>query len=388
MTRPADDVYAKTATDLYSYEMAAFSALRSFVPNYYRDSKDNTMWGHILRVVAKQMARLDYQTGYLVRGADPAMLTPADLLRQYGGPLHLNRNYPGKTQTDAAFKTMVLKLLEAYRLGATSTAIEKVIEAYTGKTYTVTELFKSIGEFYDQSDRNSIQVGIQLSQGSTAKTVSDVARAKDIVADLYTAIDLAKPAHVGLNLTTLLSEVPETIILNIQDSLRITMLLTENAPLEPSLYQAPFQDASTPDTGLSPAILNLSYQWYKDGVEVGTNSSTYTLTNVQIADNGAKVWAKITDPILGSVWTKQAVISVHDGAGNGASTIVPQQAPVSAATDSLKVTVQPFSRIVLVGASVAFEAAAANKVTPGVLSPRIQKVWEIRGESSHTLNLD
>lgn len=388
MTRPADDVYAKTSTDLYAYEMAALSALLSFVPNYYRSSGDNTMWGWVLRSVAKQLARLDYHTGYLVRSVDPALATPADLLRQYGDPLHLNRNYPGKTQTDTAFKEMVLKLLAAYRLGATSKAIEKVIEAYTGKTYTVTELFQHMGEFYDQSDRNSIQVGIQLSQGTTAKTVSDVARAKDIVADLYTAIDLAKPAHVGLNLTTLLSETPETLILTIQDTLRITMLLTENAPLEPSLHQAPFMDPTTPDTGLAPAILNLSYQWYKNGVEVGTNSATFTLQGVQLSDNGARVWAKITDPVLGSVWTKQAVLSVHDGAGNGTSTVVPQQSPVSAATDSLKVTVNPFSRIALVGANVVFEAAAVNKVTPGVLSPRIQKVWEIRGESSHTLNLD
>ena len=120
MTLAADRVYTKSRVDLDQFERAAFAALRSFVPNFFKDGRDDTIWGQHLRGIAAQIARINYQTHYQIYGADPAYLNPADLLRRYGGPLHLNRNYPGTTQLDADFKVMVLALLDAYRLGSTA----------------------------------------------------------------------------------------------------------------------------------------------------------------------------------------------------------------------------------------------------------------------------
>ena len=388
MTLAADTVYAKSRTDLDQFERAAFAALRSFVPNFFKDGRDDTIWGQHLRGIATQMARIDFQTHYLVHGADPAYLTPADLLRRYAAPLHLNRNYPGTTQLDADFKVMVLKLLAAYRMGATAKSIEEVIRAYTGESYIVEELFKDIGGFYDQSDRNAIRIGVKLTQGSQVKAITDVSRVRDLVTDLYTAIDLAKPAHVGVNLTTVMEEDPDPIILAITDDLRITILMQEGEPLDPMLSQAPFFDPATPDTGLAPSVLHLTYRWYKNGVVVGGNSTKLTLTAITIADDGSEIWAEATDPILGKVWSKKAVLSVHDGAGNGHSTIFPQRLAPTPPTDTLYFKLHPFSRIALAGSDVEFNVSVENTVIPGLLSPRLNLAWEIQSDSLHGLDLD
>ena len=386
MTMQADAVYAKSRTDLNQFEFAAFAALRSFVPNFFKDGRDDTMWGWHLRGIAAQMAKLDFQTHYLIHGADPAFLTPADLLRRYAKPLRLNRNYPGVSQLDADFKTMILKLLAAYRLGATSASIEGVIAAYTGESYKVQELFKEIGAFYDQSDRNAIRIGVRLTQGEGA--ITDVARVKDLVTDLYTAIDLAKPAHVGVNLTTVMEEDPDLIILTLKDDLQITMLLIEEEPFDPMLHQGPFLNPETPDTGLAPAILTLTYRWFKNGVEIGTNSPTLTLTDVQISDNGAEIWAEVRDLHLGTAWSKKAVISVHGDPGEGNDQIVGQRIPEASPTDALQIMTHPFSRVLAVGDSAEFVVAAANVVRPGLLSPRLNRAWEIKDDTLFGLDLD
>ena len=387
--QPADSAYAKTRTDLKTFEEAMFAALRAYVPNFYRDGKEDTMWGWRLRALAQQLARIEFRTHALIYGTDPALLNPAELVRRFKGPLFLNKNYPGAKQLDADFRTMVLGLLSAYRQGATTQAIRDVLKAYTGEVYEVEELYKQIGTFYDTSDRNSIRIGVKVMGSGDLATVQGITRVKDVVADLYGAIDLAKPAHVGINLTTVMQEDPDPIILQLTDDLQITMLLDEAEPVDPTLHQAPFLNASTPDTGLAPAILNLTYRWFKNGVLVaGQTTDTLVLTNLQLTDDGAEVWAEVTDPILGKVWSKKGVISVHDGAGHGTNTIRPQRPAPFKAEQTLVTTTNPYSTKVLVGAGATFMVAAKNSVVPGALAPHINKAWEIKSDAMFGLDLD
>ena len=393
MTLQADASYAKSPVELELFEKAAFAALRSYVPNYYRDGREDTFWGLLLRSISSQMARLDFKSHYNVYGADPSLLNPADIVRRFAGPLYLNRNYPGTTQYDLDLKAMILKLLDAYRLGATTTALQKVIEAFTGETYEVEELFKSIGTYYDVSDRHALRIGVKVAEtqrGITTSTATDVARVRDLVTDLYDAIDLCKPAHVGINLTTVLGldEDMGARITHITDEMRLIMLLEELEPGDPMLYQAPFRDKNTPDTGLAPAVLSLTYQWLRDGAPIaGANGPDYTLPATTLADTGAKISVKITDPLLGTFWSQQAVVTVTAvGAALPAST--KPKAPAGTSTGTLVATLQPYSRSVHEGDPVAFAVAVQNATQPGLLSPHLNRVWEVVSDELHGLDLD
>lgn len=395
MTLQADASYAKSPVELELFEKAAFAALRSFVPNYYRDGREDTLWGLHLRGIASQAARLDFKSHYNVHGTDPALLNPADLMRRFAGPLFLNRNYPGTTQYDLELKAMILKLLEAYRMGAKTEAIQKVIEAFTGESYAVEELFKSIGTYYDVSDRHAIRIGVRVAQaqaGITANVANDVARVRDLVVDLYEAIDLCKPAHVGINLTTVmgLDEDIAARVAAITDELRIIMLLEEQEPGEPMLHQAPFLDGSTPNTGLGPAILNLTYQWLRDGVPIpGATDPDYILQSVTLDDDEAEISVRISDPILGVIWSEQAVVRVSPSGTTPLPRAVKPAPALHAPTGTLTVTVQPFSRSVAEGAQVPFSVSARNATQPGLLSPHLNRAWEIPGgDELHGLDLD
>ncbi len=62
------------------------------------------------------------------------------------------------------YRDMLVDLLFAYQNGATVTSIQDVIYAYTGKNIVVDELYKKItkGGYYDQSDRNTIAVSVNV----------------------------------------------------------------------------------------------------------------------------------------------------------------------------------------------------------------------------------
>lgn len=395
MTQQADAALALSPVDLELFERAAYAALRSFIPDFYRDGREDTLWGLHLRGIASQMARLDHRNHYNIYGSDPASLNAADLLRRFGGPLYLNRNYPGKTQYDQDFKAMVLKLLEAYREGAKASSIEKVIQAFTGESFGVEELFKSIGSYYDVSDRHAIRIGVRVAQaqeGITTNIASDVARVRDLVKDLYTAIDLAKPAHVGLNLTTIMGldeNISLFIIPEIQDELRIILLLEEAEPGDPMLHQGPHLSEATHNTGLAPAILNLTYQWYRNSQPIlGATQPDYILPAVTLADHGAKFSVRAVDPILGTVWSEQAVLQVSPTGTTPLPKTQKTSAPLQAPNGVLLVTVQPFSRSVLEGAEVPFSVSVRNATVPGLVSPHLNRVWEMESDELHGLDVD
>ena len=389
MSLPADVVYRRSEVELEGLERASFQVMRNSVPDYYRDGRDDTLRGRALRAAARLMAQADFQTQYLLAGIDPSCLTPADLLRQYGKLLGLNRNYPGKTQYDLDFKDMVLKLLAAYRLGATAESIRLVLEAYTGTAFTLEELFQGITPGGDISDRNAIRVGLGVgSTGINGDAVRDISRVADTVKDLYTAIDLAKPAHVGINLTTVLRDDADQITLGILDEFTITALFEEAEPGDPLLYEAPFMKASTPHTGLGPEIRDFTYQWFRGASPIpGATNPDYIFSAAQ-ADTGARFSVQISQPSLGQCHSDAAVLTVSPVGTDPlprAAAPLPASAP---STGSLRITSQPSSRSVVEGAQVIFSVAARNETVPGILSPHLNQCWEVAEDVLIGLDLD
>lgn len=102
------------------------------------------------------------------------------------------------------YRDMLVDLLAAYQEGATPKSIQDVIYAYTGKNIIVEELYKQIkdGGFYDQSDRNAVKVSVNVGGSDPLTDVESLTELQQITNSLYGAIDLAKPAHVGLEFTT------------------------------------------------------------------------------------------------------------------------------------------------------------------------------------------
>jgi hypothetical protein len=113
------------------------------------------------------------------------------------GPAPAPLTYP------VGYRDMLVDLLGAYQEGATPQSIQDVIYAYTGKNIVVEELYKQIvpGGFYDQSDRNTVLVSVNVGGSDPFTDVESLTELQQITNTLYGAIDLAKPAHVGLEFT-------------------------------------------------------------------------------------------------------------------------------------------------------------------------------------------
>jgi len=202
MTIPPDELYQRTREDLLIYEDARLNSLIQGVANFYLTANDQSTWGNILRAVAIELARFEYFYAYDLVNKNPAFLTPPDIRRRWADPLYVSNNWPSPTQFDNDFQTMLVDLIAAYRQGGTVQAIQDVIEAYTGKQIVVEELYKQIGTFYDQSDRNAIKVSVNIGGNNPLQDITSLNQLQQITQSLYGAIDLAKPAHVGLEFTT------------------------------------------------------------------------------------------------------------------------------------------------------------------------------------------
>ena len=250
-----DDVYFPARYALYSQEQLTFANILAAVPNYfYTEAYETSTYGVMLQAVAKEQARMEWRYQYDVVSRNPQVLYPHDMKRQWAGPLFVSRSYPTASQTDSEYRNMLVGLIAAFRKGATASAIADVIKAYTGQTFYVEELYRQIGKssYYDQSDRNAIRVSVY----ANARSGYNNAQVNTLSQDLYDAIDLAKPAHVGINLTSIfgLDENIGVLVTGITDQLQIRMQLVEGDQLEPMLTLGPLRDATSPDTRLAPKL--------------------------------------------------------------------------------------------------------------------------------------
>lgn len=249
-----DEFYIRLRESLLAYEDARFSSLINALCNYYNTHSDSTIWGSLLRAIAQELGRLEYNYTYDIVSQDPHYLTPPDIKREYAGPLFISSTYPKPNQSDLEFKQMVEALLEAYKKGSTTEAIAGVITAYTGdQNIIVKEKFKDRYNdplHFDISDRNAISVAVRVSELSDdpAAALQEINRLKTVTEDLSGAIKLVKPAHIGMDFTTVFG-LDETIELDMTDTLRIFMRTVEEEPLPPMLEQAPTDS----DTVLAPS---------------------------------------------------------------------------------------------------------------------------------------
>lgn len=257
MATNPDLLYQKQREALLPYEDARFNSLLAGVPDYYPTQNDYTLYGCLLRVVAMELARIEYMYSNDLVGLEPQFLTPPDIKRKWAAALFINKSYPTAAQTDIDYRQMLVALLQAYPEGATTQAISDVITAYTGQTVPVIELYKLIGNgVYDDSDRNALLITLDASNATNSDPFSETQSASSLLTlsqNLYSAIDLAKPAHVGLDFSITFGsgEDLSTKILAIEDVLEIIYNGVELAPLPPIFTQAPFEDPTSPDTRLT-----------------------------------------------------------------------------------------------------------------------------------------
>jgi len=237
-----------------AYEDARFNTLAADIPNSYTQIGDSTLWGCFIRALAQEMARIEYMLSYDLVALDPQYLTPPDIKRRWAGPLFINKSYPDITTYDVNYRTMLVNLLHAYPEGATVQAISDVVQAYTGQIVPIEELYKEIGNgVYDDSDRNTIKISLNaLGPDPLAQTIS-ASRIITLAQNLYAAIDLAKPAHVGLNYSIVFGNGEDLgpTIAAITDLLSLVFDGVEPSPLQPVFTQAPFFDPASPDTRLT-----------------------------------------------------------------------------------------------------------------------------------------
>lgn len=259
-----DLLYLLPRESLLLFEDARLLGLLQATANYYLPRNDQPQWGYLLRVIAQELAKLEYDYQYDIQGIQPQFLTPPDIKRRDAASLQIKSAYPYPNQFDkgdftgfgtldnpVGYRDMLVDLIKAYGMGATANAIAAVIYAYTGKTVQVVELYKLIGQgVYDQSDRNAIQVSVNVGGNNPLNNVLSLTQLQEIVQNLYGAIDLAKPAHVGLEFTTVFTEA-ENVSLNINDILRIIIQQVEAPPLGPMLWVAPLFDPKHPKTTLA-----------------------------------------------------------------------------------------------------------------------------------------
>jgi hypothetical protein len=204
-----DLLYLRSREDLLRYEDARFNSLIQGIADFYSTRNDQSIWGNFLRALAIELSKLDYDYSYDLVNKDPSLLTPPDIRRRFAAPLYVSGNWPSPGQFDTQYKQMLVSLISAYQEGTTVKAIHDVILAYTGISINVVELYREIGNgVFDQSDRNAISVSVAVGGAGSnpLTTVTSLFQLQTIIQSLYNAIALAKPAHVGLEFTTIFGE--------------------------------------------------------------------------------------------------------------------------------------------------------------------------------------
>jgi hypothetical protein len=397
-TQQADNLYIRTREDLLQYEDALMNSLLQATANYYTPRNDQSIWGEILRAVAIELAQLEYNYAYDQVNKNPSYLTPPDIRRRWSEPLSISRIYPQDTQSDIAYRTMLVQLIQAYLEGSKVDGIERVISAYTGLNIKIVELYKLIGQFYDQSDRNSLNVSISV--GGSLNSISDLNQLQAITQTLSGAINLAKPAHVGLNLATVFGsgEDIDAFILSIQDTLRIFVRQIEGDTFPPQLFLVPDLLPTTPHTGLAMVSGWPINSYYNRGQAYGFTGSP--AIGDSILDLNGFVQQVTTAGTTYPYWVSSHVYNIGDkirDLNNNIQTVTAVTGDQKSGTG-----VPTFSRI-LSGTVVdnhitwtntsafAFSSSVDGTTTdgtvvwtnrgvpPGVLAPRINQAWEISG---------
>jgi len=249
-----DSLYLRSREDLLPYEDARCNSLFSGLPNCYAPLTDYAVWGAFVRALAQELARIEYMYSYNLVALNPQYLTPPDMKRRWAAPLYINKSFPNASQSDQAYRTMLDNLIAAYRQGATVDAITAVIAAYTGQTIEVTELYKEIGNgTVSDYERNTLQLSVPSTLANPLSAITAASWIQVISQDLYTAIDLAKPAHVGLDYSVTFGDTEslQALISSITDVLMPTFTDSEAAPLPPVFIEAPMLDPESPDTRLA-----------------------------------------------------------------------------------------------------------------------------------------
>lgn len=336
-----DVFYLRSRADLLQYEDARFNSLIQGVANFYSPENDQSLWGDVLRVIAQELATFEYDYAYDLVNKSPIFLTPPDIKRRWAAPLYINRLYPtlDPVQYDLDYKTMLVNLIPAYRLGSTVQSLEDIITAYTGLNIKVTELYTLIGQgFFDESDANAISVSIDVGGVAPLNNINSLNQLEAITSALYTAIDFGKPAHVILELNTVFGEgedldnfVSEGTDPNygtvnadgITDSLRIFIDLFEPEPLNPILYLAPDRDPATPKTGIAPVQGWPPNKVYNPSTVFSINDSVLDPNGfVQLVTTGGttySAWSQFNEGIVtqtsltGNVATYQCVNTFQNG---------------------------------------------------------------------------
>jgi len=202
-----DELYLQTRESLLPYEDARMNSLIQGVANFYMTRNDQSKWGNVLRAIAEELSRFEYFYAYDLINKLPSYLTPPDIRRRWADPCYVDSNWPSPTQFDINFKTMIVDLIAAYRMGSTAVSIQDVIFAYTGINIVVEQLYQQEGDgFYDVSDGNAIKVSVNVGGDNPLQDITNLVQLQAITESLYGAIDLAKPAHVGLEFTTVFGE--------------------------------------------------------------------------------------------------------------------------------------------------------------------------------------
>jgi hypothetical protein len=301
-----DQLYNQSRDALIQYEDSEFNYLLGNVPNFYISQTDQTIWGSLLRNVATELARLEYAHTYDIIGKNPANLTPPDAKRQWGDVLFISRNSPYPGQYDQDYLSLVVNLVKAFQTGCRVVTLENIIQAYTGQSIVVQELYKLIGNgVYDATDRNTLQISVQVAGSDSGSLINfaageatisgTISTLQTITNDLYTAIDLAKPAHVGLNLSAIFGQdehIGDYVYgrYGIDDSLTIIASMVEDLPFPLPLYQAPSFDSDSPDTGL--ASTDTDSNEYNSFVQASSGApplqETYTLAEFNTYSTYAK----------------------------------------------------------------------------------------------------
>lgn len=303
-----DQLYLQSRESLLLYEDARMNSLIQSVANFYMTRNDQSTWGNVLRAIAEELSRLEYYYAYDLVNKIPQYLTPPDIKRRWADPCYVNANWPSPTQFDTTFRTMIVDLIKAYRLGSTAVSIQDVILAYTGLNIKVEQLYQFEGDgFYDVSDGNAIKVSVNVGGTDPLTDITSLNQLQAITQSLYGAIDLAKPAHVGLEFTTVFGT-NENL-----DCLLSPTYLTEQMYISLAASDSTMQDYYTLNAYV---VINPASFWQKNQPYYNTNASNGLGLLVVDANGNLQLVTALVSPYLsgGSVptWNETSGLTTTD----------------------------------------------------------------------------